>query len=125
MFGEGRKDAPVIDEVEALGRDVDALRHECIANRHRLSWRGVLQWLLHHRRLDDIEQRLTGDAVEDVHPTGFRGLGERLAYRALVGRIEQNHWIGRVVVPDIVVNLLEMPAILAALRLDGDDRDGK
>ena len=46
----------------------------------------------------------------------------RLARLAVDHRIEQHHRACRVIVPDVVVHLLEMPAVCAGLGIDRHDR---
>jgi len=98
------------------------LRYDRIAEREGLRLRRLLPRLLRHRALLDTDQRFAVGAVEDVHPTGAAGFGKRLARLAVDDRIEQHDWARRIVVPDVVVHLLEMPSIRAGLGVHREDR---
>jgi hypothetical protein len=91
----------------------------------RLRARRALVAVLRHLALLDREDRLAVGAVQEVHPTGLAGLHERLHRLAADLRVEQDHRVGAVVVPDVVVDLLEVPAMLAGLGVDRDDRGGE
>ncbi len=93
--------------------------------RDRLRRRGLLALVLRHRLLLDRQQRLAGLAVEQVEPAGLARLGEALALLAVDLDVEQHDRARRVVVPDVVVHLLEVPAVLAGLRVERHDRRGE
>ncbi len=61
-------------------------------------------------------------SIEDVDPTGLARLGDRFAFDSAVVEVEQHDRRGRVVVPDVVMHLLVMPAVLSGLRVERDDR---
>src|SRR6185436_8698997 len=60
----------------------------------------------------------------DVGPAGLANFDDRFARTATQVHVHQDDGIDRVVVPDVVMHLLEVPAILARLELDGDHRRG-
>src|SRR5437667_297910 len=68
------------------------------------------------------DRRLAVRAIQDVDPAGPAGLGDALARLAVDHGIEEHDRAGRVVVPDVVVDLLEVPDVLAGLRLQRDHR---
>src|SRR5438132_11521872 len=98
------------------------LRHGRVALGVRLRLRRLLPRLLRHRPLLDADQRLAVRAIQDVDPAGPAGLGDALARLAVDHGIEEHDRAGRVVVPDVVVDLLEVPDVLAGLRLQRDHR---
>ena len=59
---------------------------------------------------------LPGLPIEDVGPAGLADFGDRLARAAADVHVHQDDGIGRVVVPDVVMHLLEVPAIFSGLR---------
>ncbi len=107
-----------------IRNEVDLLRHDAVAHGIRLGGRGRLLRLLRHGPLLDADERLAALTIQNVGPAGLRDLGEALAEPAVDRRVEQHDRIGRVIVPDVVMHLLEMPAVLAGLRLQGNDGDG-
>ena len=113
LADEGREDAAVVHERVPLGRQLDELRHDGVAARKRLRLRGGLPRLLRHRLLVDADERLAGLAIEDVGPPGLAHLDDRLAHAAAHAHVHQHDGIDGVVVPDVVVHLLEVPAVLA------------
>ncbi|MCY3730412.1 MAG: hypothetical protein OXF98_03655 [Rhodospirillaceae bacterium] len=64
-------------------------------------------------------------AVQDVAPAGLAGLRQPAPQLAVDLQIEEHHGARRVEIPDVVVDLLEMPAILARGRIHRDDRRGE
>src|SRR4029078_11722623 len=78
-----------------------------------------------HRELAEADERLAGLAIEDVDESRLADLGDSLARLAVVDRVEQDHGIWGVVVPEIVMHLLEMPAVLPGLRVDREHRDAE
>src|SRR5690606_580862 len=66
---------------------------------------------------------LASDAIQDVHPAGFSRLGDPPALLTRIFLIEENHWVRGVIIPYIMVNLLEVPAIFAAVDVQRDDGD--
>jgi len=111
LLGERREDTTLIDEGMILRRNGDRLGHQRIAYGHGLGRRGRLQRLLHDRAFVDADERLAVRAIEDVDPTRFARLREALAKRASVLRLEQDDWIRCVVIPEVMVNLLEVPPV--------------
>src|SRR5262249_48804123 len=110
------------DLVIAGHRLVDALRHGRVADRVGLRFGGLLPRLLGHRALLDADQRLSIGAVEDVDPAGSPGFGDALARHAVDDGVEQHDRACRVIVPNVVMYLLEMPDILAGLGLERHQR---
>ena len=80
---------------------------------------------MRHRPFFNAYQGRAGNAVENVNPTGLAGLGQGLALAALEIHIEQDHRVRRIVVPDIVVHLLEMPTVFAGVSINGYDGRGE
>src|SRR6185436_11016074 len=128
---ERREDAALVEDLprgidtRAIGHDVDLLRHDRVTDRIWLRRGRRLPRLLRHGLLVYADDRFAGLAIEDVRPARLRHFDKALARLAIDGRIEQHHRIGRVVVPDVVMHLLEVPAVLACLRFEGDDRHGE
>src|SRR5688572_20870571 len=125
LVPERRENAAVVDELEALGLDVDLVRNDLVASRNRLRRRGRLPRLLRHRYLVDGDERLARLAIEDVDVARLADLDDALAQPAVVHGVEQHDGIRRVVVPEIVMHLLEVPAVPARLHLDRDHRDAE
>src|SRR6267143_1809771 len=98
------------------------LRHGRVALRVRLRLRRLLPRLLRHRPLLDADQRCAVRAIQDVDPAGPARFGDALAGPAVDHGIEEHDRTGRVVVPDVVMDLLEVPHVLAGLRLQRDHR---
>ena len=96
--------------------------HERVAARDRLRPRRGLSRLLRHRLLVDADERLAVRAVEDVDPARLVRLRGGLAEAAVDRHVEQHHGTRTVVVPEVVMNLLKVPAILAGGRVDGHHR---
>ncbi len=122
---EWREDLPLIDEAVALRGDVDRLGHEGVTDRIGLGRSGRLPRLLRHGTLLDPDQRLAGLAVEDVHPPALARLPQALALDSVDLEIEQDDRIGRIVVPEVVMDLLKMPPVSTGGRFDRHDGDGK
>ena len=122
LADERREDAAVVDELEALGRDLDMLRHDGVAARERLRRGRRLQRLLRHGPLVDADDRLTRLAVEDVRPARLADLDDRFARAPADVQIHEHDGIARVVVPDVVMHLLEVPTVFPGRELDRDDR---
>src|SRR5438876_9634800 len=119
VFPEDLEDAAGL----LVGRHrLGTLRHGRVALGVRLRLRRLLPRLLRHRPLLDADQRLAVRAIQDVDPAGPAGLGDALARLAVGHGIEEHDRAGRVVVPDVVVDLLEVPDVLAGLRLQRDHR---
>src|SRR5215467_14758751 len=119
---ERREDAPFVDERRAFGRDVDRLWHERIAARVRLGRRRSLARLLQHGAFVDADERLPRRAVENVDPAGLARLRDAHAKLTVDPEVEEHGRRGHVVVPDVVVDMLEMPAVLPGLHVDGNRR---
>jgi hypothetical protein len=56
----------------------------------------------------------------ECRPTGAPGLGNRVARLGVNGGVEEDDRARRVIILDIVVDLLEVPGVLAGLRVQGD-----
>src|SRR5581483_7055630 len=108
--------------MRAIRDEVDLLRDDAVTDWIRLRGRRRLARLLRHGSLLDTDQRLAGHAVEDVGPPGLGDLNESLHRLAVDLRVEQYDRIRGVIVPDVVMNLLEVPTVLARLGLDREDR---
>ena len=100
----------------------DRLGRERVTHRVRLGLGRVLTRLLRNGLVFDSDERLAVRPVEDVDPTRLARLRESMAQLTVDLHVEEHHRRGRVEVPDVVADLLEMPPVLARLRVDGDDR---
>src|SRR5207247_2995761 len=95
-----------------------AVRGERTVRRDRL-WRpALLRGVLRHGRLLDAVERLAGSPYEHLEPAVLARLRDPL----LSIGVEQDDGTRRVVVPDVVVHLLEVPLELARLQVERDDR---
>ena len=75
-----------------------------------------------HRPLLDAVDRLAGLAVQDVEVAGLGGHPEGRDRTVLARNVEQGRRRRRIGVPQVVVNRLEVPDVLAGLGPDRDDR---
>ncbi len=109
--------------VEVVTRDRH-LRQRLRLHRERLRRRYLLSGhvALRHGTLDDIENRLAGDAVEREQQPGLVDDEERGNRRAAPLQVDDERSRLHVVIPDIVVHELEMPDIPAGVRIDRDHR---
>lgn len=98
------------------------MRDERRVARKRLRLRRLLDRALRHGLLVDPEERLPRLPVEQVEPTGLARLRDARPQLAVDVHVEQHDRAGRVVVPDVVVDFLEVPPVLAGLRVERDDR---
>ncbi len=87
----------------------------CVAGR-------CLPRLLRDGLLVDADERLAGLTIEDVRPAGLSHFDDRLSRATCKVHVHEDDWIDRVVVPDVVMHLLKVPAILAGGELDGEHR---
>ena len=78
-----------------------------------------------HRTLFDRPHRLAGGAIEDVGEALLADLRERLDRAAVDLDVDESRRGGEVVVPDAVVDRLEVPDPLSRLGVDGDDALGE
>src|SRR6266404_5614219 len=101
------------------------LRHDRVADRKGLGFSCLLPRLLRHRPLLDASQRFAVGAVENVNPAGAAGFGDSLAGLPIDYRVEKDDRAGRVVIPDVVMHLLEVPGIFSGLGLQRDDRSAE
>src|SRR5207244_12472627 len=104
---------------------VGALGHGRLADGKWLRLGRLLPRLLRHGALLDADQGFAVRAVQDVDPARGSGFGNALAPLAVYYRVEEYHWARGIIVPDVVVNLLKVPHILAGLRFQGDPRAAK
>ena len=74
-----REDAPAVDELEALGHDVDFLRHNGVAEWIRLRRGGRLAWLLRYGTFLDADQRLAVRAIQDIREARLSHFRDALA----------------------------------------------
>ena len=79
--------------------------------------RGEVPLVLRHGPLLDADEGFARHTVEYVDPPGLAGFGDGLAGFAVDLDVEQHDGIGRVVVPDVVMDLLKMPAVLAGVDI--------
>ena len=114
----GVKIRPSLTSGESFGSDLDRLRHHRVAARERLG-RGVCCRGSCGTGFSSIPiERLARYPVEDVHPTCLADFGDGLPDSAVNGHIQQDRPDCRVVIPDVVVHLLKVPAIFSGLDLD-------
>ncbi len=71
------------------------------------------------------QQGLSVDPIQDIDPAGLPCVGSRLAHHSIDLQVKQNHWIGGVIVPEIMVDFLEVPSIFSGRDLDGQDGGGE
>jgi len=109
----------------AFRSDLHLLRHERITDGEGLRRACLLMLVLGHRTLIHTDQRLARYAVENVNPARLARLRQGLAHAPVDLYIEKHNRAWRIVVPDVMADLLEMPAVLARSRLDGHDRSCK
>ncbi len=95
--------------------------------RDRLCRVGLLPGRLasRHRRLLDAEDRFARLPVQDEEVAGFRRHGEGVDRLAAALDVEEHRRRRRVVVPDVVVDGLEVPAVRAGPDVHRDHRVGK
>src|SRR5688572_14884446 len=105
-----------------LRRNLDELRDDGVAAREGLRRSSLLPRLLRDGLLVDADERLPCLAIEDVRPAGLPHFDDRLPRPATHVHIHQDDGVDCVVVPDVVMHLLKVPAILAGLELDGEHR---
>ena len=105
-----------------VARRVGELRQPHRFDRNRLRRRGL--FVRHvagrHRLLLDAVDRLAGLPVQNVEIAGLGGHPQRRNRAAVGGDVEQRRRRRRVGVPQIVMNRLEMPAIVAGLDIHRD-----
>ncbi len=109
--------------VEMVARDRH-LRQRLGLHREGLRGRRLLarHVALRHRALDDIEDRLAGDAIEREQQAGLVHHDERGNGGPVPDQIDDKRRRLGVVVPDVVMHELEVPEILAGVRVDRDHR---
>src|SRR5258708_34191814 len=95
------------------------MRHYCIAQGKWLRRRRVLANLLRDGFLVDADQRLAGHAVKNITPSGYAYFRDGRAKLAVVFQIKPDHGARRIIIPQVVMHLLKVPAVLARLCLDG------
>ena len=112
--------------VEIVARD-RVLGQRLGLHRERLRRRRVLvrQFALRHRALFDVEDRLAGDAVEREHQAGLVDDDDCGNGRTVPLQIDEQRRRLRVVVPDVVMNELKVPQVLAGVRVHRDHRRGE
>ena len=95
--------------------------------RNRLRRVSLLAWHLarRHRPLLDLDHRFARIPVQDEEIAGLRRHGERVDRLAVALDVEEHRRRRRIVVPEIVVDGLEVPAVRAGADIDRDDRVGE
>src|SRR5439155_24061388 len=105
-------------QASVVGLD-ERQRSERLDGGIRLRRRGMLEGRsLRDGQLGDREYRRAGGPVEDVVLPVFAAVAERVG-------AEEERGLRAVVVPDVVVDLLEVPDRLAVLQLESDERGGE
>src|SRR5207248_2457198 len=122
FFPERGKDPPLVYERQVLRGNVDALRDEGVAARNRLRRRRVLPGLLRNGLLVDPNQRLAVRAIENINPARFVWFACSLPESSVDHDIEQNDRAWPVVIPQVMVDLLEVPFVFSGPGIDGDHR---
>src|SRR6185437_4583847 len=107
-----------LDRLAALGA-------ECIADRAGLCRGRCLPRLLLDWLLLDADQRLAVGAIQEIAPAGLAALIDALTRLSVELRVEQHDRTRGIVVPDVVMDFLEMPAVLAGLVVDRHNRRGE
>ena len=105
--------------VSVAGWSGGGARRERLRGRQRSRPRRAV---LRHRALLDREERLAAAPVEQEQVAHLGGLGERRDRPAGPGELEERRLRGRVVVPEVVVHRLEVPARATGARVERDDR---
>src|SRR5262249_17370704 len=77
---------------------------------------------LRYRTFFDAEERLAGFAIQDVHVTGLRGQRQGGDGAAIAHDVEQTRRGRRIVIPEDVMDRLEVPLVRARLDIHGDHR---
>ena len=98
------------------------MRHERITDRIGLGSGGSLSLFLRNRALFDADQWLSGDPVKDIHPARLARLCKSFSQNTLILQVEQDNRIRRIEIPDVVVNLLEVPAVLTRIGVKSNNR---
>ena len=109
-----------VDEVvlrRALAVEGGRLGRERLGRRQHLAGHGALR----HRAVLDGPDGLAGDTVEDVGERGLRDLGQRLDGLAVDHDVHDVRRRADVVVPDAVVDGLEVPDAFAGFDVQADD----
>src|SRR5207302_7164310 len=120
LIPEGLEDATGVF-VAARRQRLGTLRHDRVAGWEGLRLRRLLPRLLRHRTLLDADQRFAVGAVEDVDPAGAACLRDAFAWLAVDHGVEKDDRARRVIIPDVVMHLLEMPGVLAGLGVHRED----
>src|SRR5215471_14707425 len=112
--------------VEMIARDRHlrqrlGLQREWLRGRRQLTWHVALR----HGALDDIEDRLAGDAIDGEQKARLVHHDERRNGCSVPDKIDNQRRRLGVVIPDVVMHELEMPEILAGGRIDRDYRGGE
>src|SRR5581483_3134061 len=111
---------PLLQDALHVGGRRPAVGRERRVRRDRLRRPGLLAGVLRHRLLGDAVERLPRRAVEHVEPAGLRRLRDPL----VPAGVEEHDRARGVVVPDVVMDLLEVPLELPRLQVERDDRGG-
>ena len=92
-------------------------------DRERLRLRGALErhLALRHRPLLDAVDRLAGDAIHQEHQAPLAHDADGGNRPAVLPHVEQDRRVRDVGVPDVVVHDLEVPQVLAGVRVGRDD----
>ncbi len=101
------------------------MRNKRIANRIGLRGCSAILGPLRHGTFINAHQGLTCGAIQDIYPAGLAGLRNAFAWHAVLVDVEQDHRIRCIVVPDVVMHFLEVPAISAGLHIQRNDRGSK
>ncbi len=115
-----RRQAVEIVFRDAVARKLQRLDGERLRRRRPFAGNGALG----HPALLDREDRVTGEPVVDVEHPGFRVLDDRGNAAATANDVDQRRLRGEVVIPDVVMNSLLVPAQRSRVRVDRDDTVG-
>ena len=93
------------------------------SGRNRLDGRSLLARNLagRHRPFDDFENRFAGFPIQQKQVAGLGGEGHG---RRTVLQLEQARRRRRVVIPQVMMNRLEMPDVFAGMQIHGNDGIG-
>ena len=104
-------------------RGCDGLWDQRIDCRNRLCGPRLLPcWFDWHWRLRDREERGSVPPVKDIVIAGLIGVTDRWNLLAVALQREQVRRLGRVIIPNVVVNFLKMPAPLPGGRIERHNR---
>ena len=125
VIEEGGEDPAPVDQGVPFWRDVDGLGEVGVADRIRLRRGRRLRRLLGYGPLLDADERFARYAIQQVDPSGLPCSRESLPGAPVDLDVEEHDRRGKVVVPDVVMHHLEVPAVLTRQSIERHDRRRK